>query len=82
MGKIFGMLLVVVGIWVGLEVYQSGIQGAFGGALAGLGGSGSEQAAVTPRSVPQRAGAAVERAHAEAEARMERMLDALRTSGQ
>jgi len=73
--KIFGMLLVVVGIWLGLEVYQNGIQGAFGGALAGLGGSADEQAVANPRSVPQRAGEAVERAHAEAEARLERMLD-------
>ena len=75
MAKIFGMLLVVVGIWLGLEVYQNGIEGAFGGALASLGDSADEQAVHDPRSVPQRAGAAVERAHAEAEARLERMLD-------
>ena len=75
MAKIFGILLVVVGIWLGLEVYQSGIQGAFGGSLAGLGGSADEQAVGNPRSVPQRAGDAVERAHADAEARLERMLD-------
>ena len=75
MGKIFGILLVVVGIWLGLEVYKSGVQGAFGGALAGLAGSADEQTVGNPRSVPQRAGDAVERAHAEAEARLERMLD-------
>jgi hypothetical protein len=74
MGKIFGILLVVVGIWLGLEVYQNGIQGAFGGALATLGSSADEHAIRDPRSVPQRAGDAVERAHAEAEARLERML--------
>ena len=75
MAKIFGILLVVVGIWLGLEVYQNGMQGAFDGALASLGGSADEQAVRDPRSVPQRAGAAVERAHAEAEARLDRMLD-------
>ena len=75
MGKIFGILLVVVGIWLGLEVYQNGMQGAFGGAMASLGGSADEQTVGNPRSVPQRAGDAVERAHAEAEARFERMLD-------
>ena len=74
MAKIFGMLLVVVGIWLGLEVYQNGIQGAFGGALASLGDSAGEQAVRDPRSVAQRAGAAAESAHAEAEERRNRML--------
>jgi hypothetical protein len=74
MGKVFGILLVVVGIWLGLEVYQKGTQEAFGGALASLGGYAEEQAAGTPRTVPQRAGADVERAHAEAQARFDRML--------
>jgi hypothetical protein len=75
MGKLFGILLVVVGIWLGLEVYLNGMQGAFGGALASLGNSADEQAIRDPRSLPQRAGDAVERAHAEAEARLDRMLD-------
>ena len=74
MAKIFGMLLVVVGIWLGLEVYQNGMQGAFGGALASFGDAADEQAVGEPRSVAQRAGAAAERAHAEAEARRNRML--------
>jgi hypothetical protein len=51
------------------------MQGAFGGALASLGNSADEQAIRDPRSLPQRAGDAVERAHAEAEARLDRMLD-------
>ncbi len=75
MAKIFGILLVVVGIWLGLEVYLNGMQGAFGGALASLDGSATGQAAANPRSVPQRAGDAVERAHDEAQARLNRMLD-------
>ena len=75
MGKLFGILLVVVGIWLGLEVYLNGMQGAFGGALASLGSSADEQAVRDPRSLPRRAGDAVERAHAEAEARLNRALD-------
>jgi hypothetical protein len=75
MSKILGILLVVVGIWLGLEVYQNGMQGAFGGALASLGGSADEQAIRDPRSLPRRAGDAVERAHAEAEARLNRALE-------
>jgi len=71
----FGILLVVVGIWLGLEVYQNGIDGAFGGALASLGRSADEQAASHPRSVPQRAGDAVRRSHSEAQARLDRMLE-------
>ena len=74
MGKIIGLLLVVVGIWVGLEVYQKGTQEAFGGALASLGGSASEETVRDPRSVPQRAGSAVENAHTEADERRNRML--------
>ena len=74
MGKTFGILLAVAGIWLSFELYMNGIQGAFGGALASLDGSAEEQAAASPRSVTQRAGAAAERAHAEAEARRNRML--------
>jgi hypothetical protein len=74
MPKIVGILLAVMAIWLGLEVYQNGIQGAFGGALARLDGSGDQQVVRDPRSLPQRAGDAVERAHAEAEARLNRLL--------
>jgi hypothetical protein len=35
MGKAFGLVLIVVGLWVGLEVYTKGTHGAFGGLLAG-----------------------------------------------
>ena len=74
MGKIFGILLVVVGIWLGLEVYLNGMEGAFGGALASFGESADEQAVRDTRSVPRRAGDAVQRAHGDAEERLNRML--------
>jgi hypothetical protein len=73
MGKMIGFLLLVVGVWVGLEVYQHGVQGAFGGALASF-GSESASAPRDSRSAPQRAGAAVQQAHTEAEARRARLL--------
>jgi hypothetical protein len=34
MAKIFGVLLIVLGVWVGMEIYTKGMQGAFGGVLA------------------------------------------------
>jgi len=69
MGKLIGLLLTVAAIWVGLEVYQHGVGGAFGGVLAG------ESAVAGPApTTPQRAGAAVGRAHGEADSRREKLL--------
>jgi hypothetical protein len=69
MGKLIGLLLTVAGIWVGLEVYQNGVEGAFGGILAG------ESAQLEPApTAPQRAGVAVQRAHGEADARRDKLL--------
>lgn len=73
MGRVFSLLLIVAGIWVGLEFYQNGPQGAFGGSLASLFGEeavGSEERESTPR----RAGSSVERVHQENEARFDRMV--------
>jgi len=35
MGKIFGILLIVAGIWVGLTIFSEGTDRAFGGFFAG-----------------------------------------------
>lgn len=53
MQKAFGILCIVVAIWVGLEVYQEGVAGAFDGAFVRLGladapVAGSEEAYSTP----------------------------------
>ena len=72
MGRIISLLLAVVGIWVGVEVYTHGVDGAFDGALARFGGDETEH--VTPATAPQRAGRAVESAHAAADERRSRML--------
>lgn len=37
MQRVFGILVIVVGIWVGLEVYNEGTAGAFDGLFVRLG---------------------------------------------
>ena len=75
MGKIFGILLIAIGIWVGVEVYTEGTQNAFGGALAFLGESSDGDEMRDQRTAPQRAGDAVRSAQREAEQRRNRLLD-------
>jgi hypothetical protein len=74
MSKLIGLVLIVIGIWVGLEVYQNGTHGAFGGALAALGDGPGEDGVRDTRTAPQRAGDAARRARDEASARRERLL--------
>ena len=74
MGKAFGILLIVVMIWVGLEFYLEGPSGAFGGAFASYLGEDAAEEGVQSLSTPQRAGTSVERAHRQNDARYERML--------
>jgi hypothetical protein len=72
MGRIFGLLLGVVGIWAATEVYLHGTGGAFGGALARFAGEEAQEG--DGPSLGLRSGEKVGRAHAEAEARRERLL--------
>ena len=72
MGRIFGLLLGVLGIWAMTEVYLHGTDGAFGGAFATLAGEPATER--DGRSLGERAGDSVDGAHAEAEARRERLL--------
>ena len=68
MGKAIGLLLAVLAIWITVELYTQGPDAAFGGRLSSLIGGGD--ASQEPRgSTAQRAGAAVERAHDERDAR-------------
>lgn len=63
MGKIFGLLLIVAGMYLGAEIYTKGIDAAFGGVFAGLadpiepGGVGHE---ADDRTLGQRVGDHVE----------------------
>jgi hypothetical protein len=60
MAKAIGLLLLVLGAWVGVEVMNHGVGGAFGGVFARLGGE--EPPAVEERSwVGERAGESVSR---------------------
>jgi len=71
MGKLVGIVMLVVSLWAVAELTTKGVDGAFGGAFA----SGDREVA-RPESVPQRAGAAVDSAHEEAADRRARMLGA------
>ena len=72
MGNVFKAILLVVALWVGVEFFTEGPSRAFDGSFAGF--LGAESAEVAPRSTAQRAGDAVSRTQAGAEARRERML--------
>ena len=48
MGKAFAILLVVLGVWLGLEIFNNGTEGAFGGIFATGGESASSASAEPP----------------------------------
>jgi hypothetical protein len=73
MGKVFGVLLIVAAVWIGLELYLEGPRRAFGGAFAEYLTDGMNPAE-DDLTTPQRAGASVARAHQGADERRERML--------
>jgi hypothetical protein len=73
MGKLISMVLMVLGIWVAVEVYTHGVDGAFGGALTTRSANGDESSASTA-SLPRRSGDKVEAAHAAADARRNKLL--------
>jgi len=75
MGKMFGILVIVVGLWAGSEIYTKGAANAFGGILTTLGIEDAAPESEEPQSVGRRAGSKVDRSHAEADARRNRMLD-------
>jgi len=74
MAKVLGILLIVLGIWAGSEIYTKGASHAFGGALVALGFEDRAPDSADPQSLGQRSGDKVGRAHAEADARRDRML--------
>jgi hypothetical protein len=45
MGKAFGIAVMVVGLWVGIEIYTEGMSGAFGGFFRNF---GTAEASVDP----------------------------------
>ena len=63
----------MLALWVGLEVYTKGFDHAFDGALASFGSGESRPAGQSSRPT-ERARDAVTDAHAEAEARRQKLL--------
>jgi len=74
MGKVIGILMFVAVMWFGMEVYNNGTGGAFGGVFARLGWVEETPEGAAPASTAHRVGATVLDAHAEADARRERLL--------
>jgi hypothetical protein len=68
MGKVFGILLIVVAIWVGLTVFNEGTDTAFGGLFAG---SGKEVADSDGRPLTRRVEESVSKAYRENDERIE-----------
>jgi hypothetical protein len=69
MGKVIGILVLTIGIWMGLEVFNNGVSGAFGGAFA------RDEAPMAQRqSLPKQVGSKVQDAQAAAAERRARML--------
>jgi hypothetical protein len=65
MGKIFGILLIVVGVWVGLTIFTEGTDHAFGGVFAGAKTAADDgSGAPLPSVVKERVGEAFQ-AHEE-----------------
>ncbi len=60
MGQVFKILVVVIGLWVGLEFYTQGTQQAFGGLFAAEAVAEPESTGET-RTLPQRFGDRVRR---------------------
>lgn len=82
MQKLMGIVLMVVGIWVGIEIYTQGIDGAFGGIFASSRGAGeqttlSTQPTTPPdnRTVVRRAGDRVQSHMDEGAARIEEQVE-------
>ncbi len=58
MGRMMGILMIMCGVWIGLEIYNEGMAGAFGGKLAWFGEpiESVRKDPVENRSITQRVG--------------------------
>lgn len=66
MAKIFGILVIVIGIWVGLTIFNEGTEAAFGGLFAS---SVRGEMDTTGRPLPRRVEDSVSKAYRESERR-------------
>jgi hypothetical protein len=74
MSKVFGIVLIVVCLWIGGEIFTEGAENAFDGALVSMGLVKKTQDVEATRPLTKRSGDKVRAAQAEAEARRERLL--------
>jgi hypothetical protein len=74
MGKVIGILVLVVAMWTGAEVYNKGTANAFGGIMATLGWVEAAPEDAAPSNAGRRVGSSIAGAHEEADARRERLL--------
>jgi len=76
MRKVIAISLLVLAVWVGVELYVRGSDGAFGGLFAGgLGGASAAFDAPGNRSTSDRTVDAFQRAYDKSEQRVERLLE-------
>ena len=73
MRKVIAALIVVLAIWVGAEISDRGVDGAFGGLFASR--SAAKPETLAERSTAHRTSDAFQRAYNESENRVNRMLD-------
>ena len=79
MQKVFGIAFIVIAIWVGLEVFTKGTDGAFGGALATLSPASARGPAASGGPITDRVRAKVDAVNRAHEARVSRQADAENT---
>ena len=77
MGKLFGLVMIAVGVWAGLTFYTEGIDGLTGRVDDGLPSTSHAQVDSKPRPITQRFGDAVDREMRKRERQMEERLDNL-----
>jgi len=70
MGRAFGILCVVLGLWIGIEIFLEGTENAFGGVFA----KHAPEPGQRERTLPQRAGDSVRDSFARDAERRERSL--------
>ena len=70
MSRIFGLLTIVLGVWITLTLYQEGLENAFGGVLSDAAEPGIDGAQPITRAVEQ----ATEAANLAYEERMNQQL--------
>jgi hypothetical protein len=70
MAKIFGILVIVVAVWVGLTIFNEGTDAAFGGLFASKTQLGQTQLDPAGRPLPRRVEQSVSKAYQEHEKQM------------